>query len=281
MTICNTAMESTHNQPVTRPHWRECLPDLRERLMETPRLLVASDFDGTLSALVEHPADAMLCPGALPVLTKLAALHPRVRLAFLSGRQLTDLTERLPIDLTHAILAGNHGLELDVGGELWNHPAIGDARGHLETMAISLQQRLGHLAGFEIEDKGASLSLHYRRLAAEDRAGLRAIVEAYPLPDNLRLHEGKMVYELRPRVAWHKGFAMRRIVQELGLQDDAVIFLGDDVTDDDVFRELDDTATTVHVGSGEASSCARFNANDPADAVEFLKTLAGQLGAGS
>lgn len=265
-----------------RPNWKECLTDICARLADEPQVLIASDFDGTLSPLVERPEGAALSPEAPQVLAGLAALQPRVRLAFLSGRRLDDLAQRLGDAHGRAFLGGNHGLELRGDDWSWTHPAAISARPHLDSLAAGLQRSLGQFAGVELEDKGTSLTLHYRRVAAADRSRLQAVVNALGLPAALRRHEGKMVFEFRPRVEWNKGFAMRHILRHLGLPDAATVYLGDDSTDEDVFRKLDVTAITVHVGSAAAPSRARLNANDPADAVGFLKALVSCLdGSGS
>ena len=65
-----------------------------------------------------------------------------------------------------------------------------------------------------------------------------------------------------------------RALRRINLSEDAVVFLGDDATDEDVFRELGPTAITMHVGSATAPSHARLNAHDPEDAVLFLDTFA-------
>ena len=256
-----------------RPHWKDCLADLQARLAPLPQLLVASDFDGTLAPLVDQPARAALSSESRQVLVNLAARHPRVRLAFLSGRSLADLARRLGFGLEQAILAGNHGLELRGAGLNWIHPASIAARPHLENLVAQLHQSLDHIAGAEVEDKGASLTLHYRRIIEADIPELRSIVDGLVLPVDLRRHEGKMAFEFRPRVEWNKGSAMRRILQRLNLPDEATVFLGDDATDEDVFCELETTAITVYVGSPSDASHARFNADDPADAVRFLNAL--------
>jgi trehalose-phosphatase len=240
-------------------------------------MLVASDFDGTLSQLVDHPGEAVLLPEAPAVLAKLAAMQPQVKLAFLSGRSLADLASRLGPVADSAILAGNHGLEL-LGAHLdWIHRSAFTARPHLKGLMELLSLSIGELAGVELEDKGASFTLHYRRMETIDFPKLRAIVEALALPDQVRMHEGKKVFEFRPQVEWNKGYAIRRIVRRINLSCDAVVFLGDDATDEDVFRELGPNAFTIHVGSATAPSCAWLNAHDPADAILFLDTLASIL----
>ncbi len=113
------------------------------------------------------------------------------------------------------------------------------ARPQIESLIEELAPSMGELAGVELEDKGASLTLHYRRMDPVDFPKLRALVDDLALPEQVRMHEGKMVFEFRPKVEWNKGFAIRRILRRIDLSDDAVIFLGDDATDEDVFRELE------------------------------------------
>jgi trehalose-phosphatase len=224
--------------------------------------------------LVDHPGDAVLIPTAPTVLAKLGVMRPQVRLAFLSGRSLADLASRLGPAVDNAILAGNHGLELRGAHLDWIHRSAFTARPHLEGLMERLAPSIGDFAGVELEDKGASFTLHYRRMDEAEFPKLRAIIDPLVLPEQLRMHEGKKVFEFRPQVEWNKGFAMRRILRRIDLPCDAVVFLGDDATDEDVFRELGPTAITVHVGSAAAPSHARLNAHDPADAVLFLDALA-------
>ncbi len=261
-----------------RPHWTEQLTDLQSQITRQSRILIASDFDGTLSPLVDHPGDAVLCPDAPSVLAKLAAMRPRVRLAFLSGRSLEDLAARLGPAGGDAILAGNHGLELRGAHLNWTHRAAFSARPNLEGLIEQLAPLVEKLAGVELEDKRASLTLHYRRMDPAEFPKLRTMIDALVLSGDLRMHEGKKVFEFRPQVEWNKGYAIRRILRRISLTDDAVVFLGDDATDEDVFLELGNSAITVHVGSATVPSHARFNARDPADAVCFLDALASFIG---
>ena len=270
----NIPFTAPSQESSTRPHWTAQLAGLQAQIRRHSRVLVASDFDGTISPLVDHPGDAVLSPEAPAVLARLAAKQPRVRLAFLSGRSLADLASRLGPLAENAILAGNHGLELRGAHLGWIHPSAFTARPHLDGLIAQLAPSLVDIAGVEIEDKGASLTLHYRRMEETDQPRLRAILDMLALPDQIMMHEGKKVFEFRPQVEWNKGFAMRRILRRIDLSQDAVVFLGDDATDEDVFRELGPTAITVHVGRATAPSHAQLNAHDPADAVHFLDALA-------
>ena len=260
-------------KPAARPHWTACLGEIRGQLANLPRVLVASDFDGTLSPIVDRPADAALDPSAPVLLERLAAGFPRLQLAFLSGRGLVDLEPRLGRFTRNAILAGNHGLEIRGQGMDWIHPGVSSGRIALAGISEQLAELMRPLPGVEIEDKGASVTLHYRRLADENLQAFHNLLESVRIPDGIRLHEGKKVYEFRPRVDWNKGFAIRRIADEMGIEDRAILFLGDDVTDEDAFDELGPEAITVHVGLPTDVSGARFSAADPADVVRFLAAV--------
>lgn len=253
-----------------RPHWTKHLREIRAQLAGFPEVLVASDFDGTLSPIVEHPADARLEPTTSSVLQKLADLHPRVRLAFLSGRSLEDLTPRLGKAAEGAILAGNHGLEISGCGLDWIRPVLNASRSELDSLIVQLHRFFASIPGLEIEDKGASITLHYRRMQQSFLPALLSMIRSLELPAGIRVHEGKKVFEFRPRVEWNKGFAIRKIANHLEIPDAAIVFLGDDLTDEDAFQELSGDAVTVHVGSLFENSSARFNAEDPQDVVSLL-----------
>lgn len=260
--------------------WHDHRGELSARLSGVPRVLVACDFDGTLAPIVARPAEAALGHGAEEVLARLAALHPRVRMAFLSGRSLADLASRLPSGLSRAVLAGNHGLELSGAGLDWCHPAALAARPQLDRLAECAREFCASVPGLEIEHKGVSLTLHYRRVASQDQPRIIEAVHAWRLPSSIRRHEGKTIIEFRPEVDWDKGMALRRIMTRFGVPTAAAMYLGDDVTDEDAFRVFGHQGMTLYVGDVAAPTCARLRATDPADAIAFLRFIARTLGGG-
>lgn len=257
---------------VVRPHWAERIGAITAGISGLPRVLLASDFDGTLAPIVDRPEEASLPAATLEVLDQFAGLHPKVELAFLSGRELGDLRSRIRLP-EKVVFAGNHGLEIRSDGRTWIHPEVQAMRPVLDKLLVDLEEAFGEIPGLEIEDKGLSLTLHYRRVFPGSLTLLCSSIEAFPLPKGIRRHGGKMVFEFRPEVAWNKGKAIRQIATGLGIGLDAVIFLGDDLTDEDVFRILPCEAPTVHVGAEDKPSLARFNAENPADAAGFLEAL--------
>src|SRR5687767_7147054 len=91
------------------PHWTERWNELETHLASRPRLLVATDFDGTLAPIVPHPEDARL-PGATRGLMRRIAACDDILFAVISGRELEDVRTRVGLDTL--LYAGNHGLEI-------------------------------------------------------------------------------------------------------------------------------------------------------------------------
>ena len=99
--------------------------------------------------------------------------------------------------------------------------------------------------------------------------------------DGLRLVGGKKIFELRPDVDWHKGRALRWLLDAMGLVDpdgasDVVpLFLGDDVTDEDGFAEIRlDGVGVIVAESDDRLTAAHDRLSDPAEVLELLELLA-------
>ncbi len=131
-----------------------------------------------------------------------------------------------------------------------------------------------------IEDKGLSLSVHYRGVDKDKVSGLkrafRDALSGFGLPESLQVAEGKKVYEIRP-AGWDKGKAVGLLIERFGTGKRLVpIYMGDDRTDEDAFRALPEDGISVFVGSSRRRSAARFFLRSPSEVVEFL----GMLGEG-
>lgn len=201
-----------------------------------------------------------------------------VDLGVISGRTLADVRGR--VDIAGIAYAGNHGMEIEGPGISRVHPEAAAARPHLDQVARELGAMLDPFPGAWLEEKGLTLSLHYRALAGEHAAPLIADVEerVSSRPD-LHLTRGKMVLEVRPRVDWHKGRAALFLLDQLNPPPGApVLYFGDDTTDEDAFVALRDWR-----GEGEGvlvadsvppASAARSYLRSPAEVGEQLVTLA-------
>jgi len=140
---------------------------------------------------------------------------------------------------------------------------------------------VGQLPGVLVEPKRASVAVHYRLAEPDGQRRVAALVERLlaQRPDQLKVTPGKMVYELQPKLDWNKGKAVRYLLDTLGLTgDDRVpIYLGDDVTDEDAFRELGGTGVSIYVGRPEEldrDTAADFNLDSPAEVERLLDSLA-------
>ncbi|MCU0498817.1 MAG: trehalose-phosphatase [Anaerolineae bacterium] len=201
-----------------------------KRLFQFSRIGLISDFDGTLSPIVSDPAAAQLTPRNRELLQ---ALQPRLTLlALISGRGVLDLAAKVAIP--GAVYIGNHGFDRLIDDQIVHPPDLDVYRAPLQQILTAIAA-LG-LDGVQIEDKGATASIHYRR--SPDPAMAHAILGAalQPLIETspIELFTGRMIYELRPPLPVNKGTAFADLVTAYQL--DAVVFLGDDVTDADAMR---------------------------------------------
>lgn len=198
-----------------------------ETAVRSRRLGLITDFDGTLSPIVPQPDAAMATPGNLAALRQMVEMLPLV--AAVSGRAASDLQARLV--LPSVVVVGNHGLERWQDGRTVPHPQIAPFRAALLAARDAIAAQAGD--GVQIEDKQATLSIHYRNVAdpAATAVRLRPIVERAAQENGLQLFPGRLIFELRPPIAVNKGTAFADLVAEFGLE--AAVFLGDDVTDVD------------------------------------------------
>jgi trehalose 6-phosphate phosphatase len=226
----------------------------------TPRLLVASDFDGTLAPIVNNPADARPLPGAADALIALAG-QPSTTVALVSGRALSTLRELSSIP-PPVHLVGSHGAEFDSG---FSHDID---RELLERITAELTAIAANRPGVTVEPKPASVALHVRNAGAADgRAALDAALAAAQAWD-AELTEGKAVLEFAV-ISTDKGEAID-IIRD---RDDAtaVVFFGDVVADEKAFRRMRDGDVGVKVGPGD--TLARFRVETPEDVETALTYL--------
>lgn len=239
-------------------------------------MLLGLDFDGTLAPIVPRPEGAGLLPAAREALITLAGRHD-TRIALVSGRGLDDLRQRVNIDGVY--YAGNHGLEIDGPDVHRVHAEAEAARDSLAQLARALENELSAIDGVVVENKTLTLSVHFRMVEDEAeservRAAVRACAGIY---NGMRLTDGKKVVEIRPDVDWHKGRAFRflrdRLEQRFGRG--PAIFIGDDRTDEDAFRELGEMDCSIVVGDPpHHDSIAHARLRSPEEVAAFLHLLA-------
>ncbi len=247
-------------------------------LATTPRLVVALDFDGTASPLVAEPMAARALPEVTEQLDRLSAL-PDTLIAFVSGRSMHDLriiTEHS--DDSAVALAGSHG------AQYW-FPGIGEAEATGEATDEGARAALWEAAkpiiarfeGAEFEPKTFGMGVHTRQATPEVEAAVFAeidalVAERFP---HWRRRSGHRVLEFSSRNEG-KDAAMRVLREHFDAT--AILFAGDDVTDEDAMRVLQDGDLGVRVGPGESAAALRVE--NPQQIAELLGQVAAERAAG-
>jgi trehalose-phosphatase len=257
------------------PSALERLPEILDGLRRR-RPAVFLDYDGTLTPIVSRPEEAHLDDAARRAVAALARLCP---VAVVSGRDLADVRRR--VGLEGIWYAGSHGFDIaGPGGAARVHPGGLAARPDLDGAERELREALAGVEGALVERKRFAVAAHYRLVPAVEQAVVaRAVDRALSHYPGLRRTAGKMVLELLPGVPWDKGRAVRWLLEALGLSGPGVlpIYLGDDLTDEDAFRELAESGIGIAVQETPTPTAARYRLHSPAEVRHFLDELAAAL----
>ncbi|SEL18731.1 trehalose 6-phosphate phosphatase [Roseateles sp. YR242] len=224
--------------------------------------LLAFDFDGTLAPIVMHPDEARVPPDMVPLLAELAQRLPVV---ILTGRQVEDVRHRLGFKPTHIV--GNHGAEDEVQGP---DPALVQALAPFRARVAERRHQLG-AAGVSIEDKSASIAIHYR--LSPDPVVAREVIDELvaQLPPQVVTEHGKRVVNVLVDGAPDKGDAMQRLMAQYGCA--SGFYAGDDTNDEPVFERAGHDWVTARVGPRLDDSHARFFLLEQAEMAEVLRQM--------
>lgn len=255
--------------------WQE----FSKRLKAARRVLLLCDYDGTLTPIVDKPELADLSEKTRQMLQSLARQSHFI-VGIISGRALVDLRQRVGIN--GIIYAGNHGLEIEGPGVSLVMPLAVEMRPVFRLINQVLNKALAPIKGVRVEDKGLTISVHYRMVEegkSEEVANAfeRVIATARSL-GKVKITSGKKVYEVRPAVEWDKGEAIALLIERFGKtktkKELLPIYLGDDQTDEDGFKLIEKhDGISIFVGMEAGNSAARYYLNSPAEVEEFLERL--------
>lgn len=265
---------------------RAWLPDLSDALTDydltrqisDKTVAVFCDYDGALTPIVDRPEDAHIPPATLEALEALAALTV---VGIVSGRDLVDVMGMVPTE--RVWFSGSHGFDVRrPDGTREESPEGAAALPALAAAEEQLAERLGATDGAWAERKRFAIAVHYRATPDDQVAGLEAIVaDIATSHDGLRMTGGKKIFELRPDIDWHKGKAVRWLIEAAGLDpvDTLALFIGDDVTDEDGFAEVRSRGVGVVVGTEERYTAAHLRVDDSDATRQLLEDLARRLSA--
>jgi len=235
------------------------------------------DYDGTLTPIVQSPDKAIISKKTMEILRRLLK-NPHCRVAIISGRALKDIKNK--IGLEGIIYAGNHGLEIDGPKIKFKAPVPSGYMAILKKIKAILKKKLSKIRGVIIEDKGLTLSVHYRLVDIKDAGLVKTIFHEtlahYIVNNKIKIKPGKKVLEIRPPLEWDKGkivlWLLARLKFDLGKEPYIPIYIGDDITDEDAFKALKNAGLTVFVGD-PGSSRAKYYLKNTQEVTEFLEQI--------
>jgi len=255
--------------------WESFSSDIRA----ASHILLLSDYDGTLTPIVSRPDEAVLSPEVRDELCALAK-KAAFSVGIISGRSLSEI--KVMVGIEGIYYAGNHGLEIEGPSLKLINPVAEATKAEIKDLVRQFSAKLESTEGVIVEDKGLSLSIHYR-LVKESEVGVvaeifRQITSPLLSEGKIRVTSGKKVWEVRPPIDWHKGKAVETIIKELKAvlerEQLLAIYLGDDTTDEDAFRVIHrPQGWSIFVGPENPSSNAEYFLNSTSEVTTFLSRL--------
>ena len=231
------------------------------------------DYDGTLTPIVDDPAEAKLPEKTRKVIKRLAGQYS---LAIISGRDLADVRNMVGIE--DIAYAGSHGFDIyGPRGQYRNQEEGKDFLPALDRAEAEVSKALQDIPGGRVERKRFAIAVHYRQV---DRARLEELEKRFDEVlshyGDLRKTGGKEIFELRPNVDWDKGTALLSLLESLYADNSRVlpVYIGDDDTDEDAFRAISERGIGIVVGTGKRPTAAHYVLRDTDEAAQFLHELA-------
>jgi trehalose 6-phosphate phosphatase len=249
------------------------------RLKSVGCILFLSDYDGTLTPIVDKPELAVLSQ-EMRNLLRILAKNKRYTVGIISGRALADLKNK--VSLEGIIYAGNHGLEIEGFGTSFFEPIAEEMRPFLHMLNQALSVTLRGIKGVFVENKGLTLSVHYRMVDGMEEKKVKGVFKRITDPlyitGKIRITQGKKVYEIRPPVDWDKGKAIAWLIEKFRdstrKSNILSIYLGDDLTDEDGFKMINKkNGISIFIGEESNLSAAQYFLKSPEEVAKFLNML--------
>jgi trehalose 6-phosphate synthase/phosphatase len=228
------------------------------------------DYDGTLAPIVTRPEDAAPSPALLKTLKKLGE-DSSTHVFIISGRSRTDLELWLG-DLPVNLIAEHGAFERPVGNKRWRASSTVSTDWKQQVKPI-LELYAKRTAGAYVEEKSTALVWHYREAAAyaaqKNLVILKKALQTVLKANDLQAHDGKKILEIKHKDT-SKGAQVSKKIAEHRYS--FILTIGDDYTDESMFKVLPETGYSIKVGTGR--SAAKFRVKDTDEALDLLKQLA-------
>ncbi len=241
-------------------------------------IILFLDYDGTLTPIAQSPWQAVLSQENKELIEGLVKI-PVFQVVIISGRTLVDIKQMVAIE--GVIYIGNHGWEIEGSSMHFESLVPVQVSSIMEKIKYELMAQLSDIKGAFVEDKGMTLSVHYRMVGREEEVLVRRIFEHICMPyrrqNEIKVLEGKKVLEIKPPVEWDKGKAALWLLrkQEVlnGRGNVLPVYIGDDSTDEDAFEALKNKGITALVGPPKRFSSAHYYLAQPQEVTELLKHM--------
>ena len=261
-------------------HLLSIWPEIAGKLKVAKNIWLFTDYDGTLTPIVQRPEQANLSKNTRNILEMLARCRG-LNIGIISGRAISELKNL--VQVTGIYYAGNHGMEIEGPGMHYLYPVAQDIQKLLKILHKVLTKALYGIHGVVIEDKGLTLSVHYRQVDRNHVENVKDIfnrsIGGLNATKKIRITTGKEILEVRPTIDWNKGKAIKLILKRSKnvIKEESVvyIYLGDDLTDEDAFSQANkyNNSITVFVGNNSQVSEARYYLNSTGEVTCFLEQL--------
>lgn len=242
------------------------LADIRSR-----GCVLMLDFDGVLAPIVEKPSKAQISPYAR---RSLIACAKRMPVAVITGRPLLDIEVR--IGLTAIIYAGSHGVEWKMDDQIHRHGISQNSLSAFEMVRRPLLHYAKLFPELFVEDNNLSLTFGYRLLSATQagkfRIGATEIAEKFVSAGGIRLIDNLFTFEITPMSEWTKGSCARHIYYATREGNALPVYIGDSLSDEDVFRVFANSGVTFRVGESN-TSLAQYYFKSRSQVDQFLHNI--------
>lgn len=207
-------------------------------------IAILTDIDGTISEISDTPEGAGVSMSMKRLLSRLN--HKFQLVAVISGRSVDNV--RSMVDVEGLLYVGNHGMEYMINEIKYISP---EAEKYLPDLKRNVEKLengdLSKITGLMFEDKGVCLAIHYRQCDLHVDVRKKILDEINKSNDskNLKVSEGRKVVEIKPSISRDKGYVVEKISVKCG--PNKIIYLGDDITDLDAFKKLEELEKTGSV----------------------------------
>ncbi|HCM43758.1 MAG: hypothetical protein UY39_C0005G0004 [Candidatus Kaiserbacteria bacterium GW2011_GWC2_49_12] len=248
---------------------RESRKKVLARVASAKHIALFLDFDGVLSPITRDHRKALIGARTKKLLV---ACAKQFFVAVISGRALKDVRRR--VGIRGLSYGGNHGLEWKFNSKNFSVPVPTSNRRILDMILRDCRALSKQFLGLSLEDKDLTISIHYRMVSPRFRkhaiTAISKVLDTYVKGGKLTVVGGHMLFNIRPNTRWDKGSVALWMLKRLP-KGTLPISLGDDVTDEALFRTLRN-GVTIRVGHTK-KSLARYNIFSRREVDSFLSSL--------